>query len=60
MVFGREIDHGQLMTPLKFEVTRSKVKFTLAFNAKNMSVQYREKFMSESIYLVERLVIFSR
>jgi len=36
------------MTPINFEVTRSKVKVTVVFNAKNMSAQYLEKFMSDS------------
>ena len=36
------------MTPISFEVTRSNVKVTVAFNAKTMSPQYLEKFMSDS------------
>jgi len=36
------------MTPINFEVTRSKVKVTVAFNAKTMSAQYLLKFMSDS------------
>jgi len=36
------------MTPLIFEVTLSKVKVTVPFNAKTMSTQYLEKFMSDS------------
>jgi len=36
------------MTPITFEVTRSKVKVTVPFNAKNLSAQYLEKFMSDS------------
>jgi len=36
------------MNPKKFEVTKSKVKVTEAFNAKTMSAQYLEKFMSDS------------
>ena len=48
MVLGRKIGHGQWMTPLNFEVTRSKVKVTVPFNATTMSAQYLEKFMSDS------------
>jgi len=48
MVLGRKIGHGQSMTPIHFEVTRSKVKVTIPFNAKTMSAQYLEKFMSYS------------
>jgi len=36
------------MTPIHFEVSRSKVKVTVAFYAKSMSVQYLKKFMSDS------------
>jgi len=36
------------MTPINFEVTRSKVKVTVAFNAKTVSAQYLEKFMNDS------------
>jgi len=36
------------MTPIHFEVSRSKVKVTVAFYAKNMSAPYLEKFMSDS------------
>ena len=36
------------MTPTHFEVTRSKVKVTVPFNAKTMSTQYLEKLMSDS------------
>jgi len=36
------------MTPINFEVTRSKVKVTEAFNAKNMSAKYLKNFMSDS------------
>jgi len=36
------------MTPIKFEVTKSKVKVTVAFYAKTVSAQYLEKFMSDS------------
>ena len=46
MVLGWKIGHGQQMTPIHFEVTRSKVK--VAFHAKTMSAQYIEKFMSDS------------
>jgi len=46
MVLGRKIGHAQWMTPINFEVTRSKV--TVLFNAKTMSAQYLEKFMSDS------------
>ena len=34
--------------PKHFEVTRSKVKVTVAFYAKTISAQYFEKFMSDS------------
>jgi len=34
------------MTPLNFEVTRSKVKVTVPFNAKTMSAQYLEKLVT--------------
>jgi len=34
ILLGRKIGYGQQMTPLNFEVTRSKVKVTVAFNAK--------------------------
>ena len=34
--------------PFNFEVTRSKVKVTVAFNAKTMSAKYLEKFPSDS------------
>jgi len=36
------------MTPIFFHVTRSKVKVTVGFNAKTVSAQYLEKFMSDS------------
>jgi len=36
------------MTTINFDVTRSKVKVTEAFNAKTMSAQYLEKFQSDS------------
>ena len=48
MVLGWKIGHGQYMTPLNIEVTRSKVKVTVPFNAKTMSAQYLEKFKSDS------------
>jgi len=48
MVLCRKIGHTQQMTPIHFEVTRSNVKVTVAFNAKTMSAQYFEKFMSVS------------
>jgi len=48
MALGRKIGHAQQMTPINFEVTRSKVKVTVPFNAKTMSAQYLEKFMSDS------------
>jgi len=48
MVLGRKIGHGQKMTSINFEVTRSKVKVTVPFNAKTMSAQYLEKFMSDN------------
>jgi len=48
MVFGQKIGNGQEMTPINFKVRRSNVKVTIAFNAKTMSTQYLEKFMSDS------------
>ena len=45
MVLGRNIGHGQQMTPIHFEVTKLKVKLTVAFNAKTMSAHYLEKFI---------------
>jgi len=45
MVLGRKIGHGQKMTPINL---RSKVKITVALNAKTVSAQYLEKFMSDS------------
>ena len=36
------------MTPINFEVARSKVKVTVAYYAKTMSAQYLDKFMSDS------------
>ena len=48
MVLDRKIGHGQQMTPINFKVTWSRVKVTLAFNAKTMYTQYLEKFMSDS------------
>jgi len=48
MVLSRKIGHDQYMTPTNFEVTVSKVKVTVAFNAKPVSAQYLEKFMSDS------------
>ena len=48
MVLGRKIGHGQWMTPINCEVTRSKVKVTVPLNAKTMSAQFLEKFMSDS------------
>ena len=48
MVLGKKIGHGQQMTPIHFEVTMSKVKVTVPFNAKNLSAQYLEKFTSDS------------
>ena len=43
---GMKIGHTQYMNPIHFEVTRSKVKVTVAFYVKTMSAQYLEKFMS--------------
>jgi len=48
MVFGQKIGNGQEMTPINFKVSRSNVKVTIAFNAKTMSAQYLEKFLSDS------------
>jgi len=36
------------MSPINFKISRSKVKVTVAFYAKNMSAQYFEKFKSDS------------
>jgi len=47
MVLDRKIGRGQQMTSMHFEVTRSKVKVTVAFNAKTVSAQYLERFMSD-------------
>jgi len=35
------------MTPINVEVTRSKVKVTVAFDAKTMYAKYLEKFMTD-------------
>jgi len=48
MVRGRKIGHGQSMTPINFQVTRSKVKVTVLYDAITMSAQYLEMFMSDS------------
>jgi len=48
MVLCRKIGHGQLMTPINIEVSRSNVKDTVAFYAKTMSAQYLETFLSDS------------
>ena len=48
MVLGRKIGHTQQITLLNFEVTKSKVKVTVAFNAKTMFAQYLEKFLSDT------------
>ena len=59
MVLGWKIGHTQQMTPVNVEVTRSKVKVTLAFNRKKpVSAQYLEKFI-QSFFLVGRLVMVS-
>ena len=42
IVFGGMVGHSQKMTLIDFEVTRSKVKVTVPFNAKTMSTQYLE------------------
>jgi len=36
------------MTPIHFEVSRTKVNVTVAFYAKTVSAQYLEKFLSDS------------
>jgi len=36
------------MTPIHFEVSKSKLTVIEAFNAKNISAQFLEKFMSDS------------
>ena len=36
------------MIPINFEITRSKVKVTVLFNAKTMSAQYLEKLISDN------------
>ena len=48
MALNRKIGHGQQTTPTNVEVTKTKVKVTVPFNAKTMSPQYLEKFMSDS------------
>ena len=49
------------MNPINFEVTRSKVKVTVAFNAKTVSAQFLEKvYELQSLYLVGRLVMVNR
>jgi len=48
MVLGRKIGHTQQMTPLMFDVTRSKVNVTVAFNAKTVSAQYILQFICDS------------
>jgi len=48
ILLSRKIDHGQKMTPIKFKVSRSKVKDTVECNAKNVFAQYLNKFMSDS------------
>jgi len=42
ILLDRKIGHTQQMTLINVEVTRSKVKVTVAFNAKTMSAQYFE------------------
>ena len=39
---------SHIMSPIHFEVSSSKVKVTVAFNAKTMFAQYLKKFMSDS------------
>ena len=48
ILLGRKIGHGQYMTPIYYEVIKSKVKVTVAFYVKTMSAQYLKKFMSDS------------
>jgi len=48
MVLGRKMGHTQKMIPIEFEVTRSKVKVTVAFHAKTVSAQYLAKLLSDS------------
>jgi len=36
------------MIPTNFDVSRAKVKVTVAFNAKTVTAQYLEKFMCDS------------
>ena len=48
MALDRKIGHGQQTTPINVEVTKTKVKVTVPFNAKTMSLQYLEKFISDS------------
>jgi len=43
-----KIGHGQQMTPINVEVSRSNVKVTVAFYAKTISDQYLEKFPIDS------------
>jgi len=44
------------MTPTNLEVTRSKVKVTVPFNAKTMSAQYLEKFLIVTVILLGRKI----
>ena len=48
ILLGRKIGHGQEMTPIHVEVTRLKVKVTVAFYVKTLSTEYLEKFISDS------------
>jgi len=48
ILLGMMIVHGQYMTTINFEVSRSNVKVTVAFYAETMSAQHLEKFLSDS------------
>jgi hypothetical protein len=39
------------MTPIDFEVTRSKVKVTRALNVKMVSADYLERYLSQSLHI---------
>jgi len=48
MLLGSTIVHTQKMTPVNVEVTRSKVKVTIAFYEKPVSALYLEKYIRDS------------
>ena len=55
ILLGRKIGHGQKMASTNFEVTRSKVKVTVAFYAKTMSAQYLERLEVTVIVLIRKI-----